>query len=428
MAAACPGLPAVIADDTALTIGDLYAHSLSISASLRRLGVGAGDRVALAMHKSPESISAIYGILAAGGVFVPVQPDWPRARIDAILQDCDARIVISNDGPSADAPPRVVDRRSGASRDWTACLATPPILEADVSRSADDPALILFTSGSTGAPKGVTLSHRAVGAFVDWTARQFRLEPGDRIGCPSPLSFDLSTFDVFNIARSGSASVVVPQAAIWIPRLLSRLVREAQITTRDTVPSLLAHSLEGGLVPGAFDSLRVILFAGEVMPPRVAARLRAAAPGAELCNLYGPTETNVVTWYRLCDPIDTSRPIPIGRPCPYARVRLDPATEERRDGQASGLLLVAGESLMSGYWNRPAETAEVLVSLPGEDDPSRYYRTGDRVVIDLGWPVGVRRSYRPAGEAARLPDRAGRRSRQRLPTPRSGRRCCGGGV
>jgi len=145
---------------------------------------------------------------------------------------------------------------------------------------------------------------------------------------------------------------------------------------------LLAHSLEGGLEPDALGAVRLILFAGEVMPPRVAARLHAAAPGAELCNLYGPTETNVVTWYRLSDPIDTSRPIPIGRPCPYASARLDPATEERRDGQTSGLLLVAGESLMSGYWNRPAETAEVLVALPTEEGDVWHYRTGDRVVVD----------------------------------------------
>ena len=126
----------------------------------------------------------------------------------------------------------------------------------------------------------------------------------------------------------------------------------------------------------------MILFAGEVMPPREAARLQAAHPQAELYNLYGPTETNVVTWYRLPENFDAARPVPIGRPCPYARVRLEPAADEPGGGTASGLLLVAGESLMSGYWNRPEETARAFADIDDERGRARYYRTGDRVVLE----------------------------------------------
>ena len=156
--------------------------------------------------------------------------------------------------------------------------------------------------------------------------------------------------------------MIAPRAATWVPRLLVELAREQRATVWYSVPSLLMHMMErAGLERDPLTGLRVILFAGEVMPPREAARLRAAHPQAELYNLYGPTETNVVTWYRLPEDFDATRPVPIGRPCPYARVRLEPSADEPGGGAATGLLLVAGESLMSGYWNRPEETARAFV-------------------------------------------------------------------
>jgi acyl-coenzyme A synthetase/AMP-(fatty) acid ligase len=131
-------------------------------------------------------------------------------------------------------------------------------------------------------------------------------------------------------------------------------------------------------------SLRLILFAGEVMPPHEAIRLRAAQPQADLYNLYGPTETNVVTWYQLPGDLDSSRPVPIGKPCPYARVQREPTGDGPDSDSAKQLLLVAGDSLMSGYWNRPEETARAFATIDDEQGPSLYYRTGDRVVVDPG--------------------------------------------
>jgi acyl-coenzyme A synthetase/AMP-(fatty) acid ligase len=118
------------------------------------------------------------------------------------------------------------------------------------------------------------------------------------------------------------------------------------------------------------------------MPPHEAVRLHSAHGQAELYNLYGPTETNVVTWYRLPEDFDATRPVPIGRPCPYARVRLEPAGDDPAGGTATGLLLVAGGSLMSGYWNRPEETARAFADVDDEGGRTRYYRTGDRVVLE----------------------------------------------
>ena len=171
-----------------------------------------------------------------------------------------------------------------------------PIHEARES-TPEDTALILFTSGSTGRPKGVALSHRAVAAFVRWTAEEFQITSADRIACPSPLGFDLSTFDIFNMALTGATAVLVPENIVWMPRFLTQFVSEARISCWYSVPSILSGMLqEGRFNTHTYPALRLILFAGEVFPGPMLARLQAALPATRFVNLYGPTETNVVTW------------------------------------------------------------------------------------------------------------------------------------
>jgi amino acid adenylation domain-containing protein len=382
--ARCPDRPAVIELDHVVTLAQLYERSLSIAAALRQWGLEPSDRVGLVMDKSADAIALMYGTLIAHGIYVPIQPGWPRRRIDAVLVDCGARFAAFDSEDDGHEPPTLIDRRSGEALTWPVGRSIPLTTGAFGGRSPDDPAFLLFTSGSTGAPKGVTVSHRAVGAFVDWSAQQFELQPDDRIACPSPLSFDLSTLDVFNIARSGSSCVIVPRAAMWVPRFLHQLARDQQATVWYSVPSVLMHLLDdAGLERNPVSSLRVILSAGEVMPPRGAARLRKSHPRADLYNLYGPTETNVVTWYRLPDEFDTTRPIPIGYPCPYAHLRLASPIEEA-PGQESGELLVAGASVMSGYWNQPDETAKAFVYLDDDQNRALYYRTGDHAAVGTG--------------------------------------------
>jgi amino acid adenylation domain-containing protein len=382
-AAQHPDQPAVVESGRVVTMRQLHERSAALAAALRHYGLEPGGRVGLVMEKSTDAIVAMFATLIAGGAYVPVQPDWPRGRIDGVLDDCDSRLVLADADTDADGPPRLIDRGTGSTHSWADALAGAPLAAAVNDRTPDDPAFILFTSGSTGVPKGVTISHRAVGSFVDWSARELRLGRDDRILCPSPLSFDLSTFDVFNIARSGSTCVIAPRAAAWVPRLIVELAREQKATVWYSVPSLLVNMMDkAGLERNPLTGLRVILFAGEIMPSREAARLRAAHPRAELYNLYGPTETNVVTWYRLPDRVDPARPVPIGRPCPYARVRLESDDDEVGGGPAASLLLASGDSLMTGYWNRPEETARAFAEIGEPPERTRYYRTGDRVVLD----------------------------------------------
>lgn len=383
-AAATPCAMAVEEDDRATSFQELVASAWAIAATLRERGVRPGDRVALVLPKTTEAVVTVFGCLLAGAVYVPIHPRWPADRIAAVVEDCGARLIfrVAEDGV------RLTGAHGESPIQWEDALSAPagalPLAETRgedaltapagalplPERREEDAAVILFTSGSTGRPKGVVLAHRAVAAFVRWSAAEFAIAPADRIACPSPLGFDLSTFDLFNMALCGATCVLVPENIAWMPRFLTRYTAAKRVTVWYSVPSILARMLrDGGMRPGNCPDLRVVLFAGEVISGGDLALLTAAVPGAVCANLYGPTETNVVTFYRVPAAFDPAAPPPIGRACPFARVLVDPSTGE---------LLAGGESLMSGYWNRPGDNARAFVNRGG----ALYYRTGDRAHAD----------------------------------------------
>ena len=378
-AAVAPDAIAIVEEERVTSFAELFSQAQSLALLFREHGIQQRERIALALPKSTDAIVAVFASLLAGAIYVPLHPRWPQERVDAVLAECGARLLIEEGR-------RITDRKTGTTQPWPAMnpanLLTRSSPEAVAnslnsfpapapfrSMNPEDTAFILFTSGSTGRPKGVELSHRAVSAFVRWTAQEFQIAPGDRIACPSPLGFDLSTFDIFNMALCRATAVLVPDHIVWMPRFLVQFVRESRITCWYSVPSILAGMLrEGRMAAHSYPDLRLILFAGEVFPAPALAKLQAAVPNAFCANLYGPTETNVVTWCRVPPDFDGSQPLPIGHPCPYATVRIDAATEE---------LLAGGDSLMRGYWNRPDETVRSFVTLDG----ICYYRTGDRVSL-----------------------------------------------
>ncbi|HET9406778.1 MAG TPA: amino acid adenylation domain-containing protein [Candidatus Sulfotelmatobacter sp.] len=367
---ALPNHPALIEDERVTTFADLLCQARSLACLFQQNGIQKGDRIALVMPKTTEAIVSLFSSLFAGAICVPIHPQWPKDRVEATLSDSGAKLVIDGDLP----PPRITDLRTRTEIPWPqgrrpstfANTEFPAIFPAMEAR---DPALMLFTSGSTGRPKGVVLSHRAIGAFASWSADQFEITSKDRIACPAPLSFDLSTLDIFNMALRGATCMIVPESIAWMPRFLVQWLSTSGATCWYSVPSLLGGMLhQGKLEERHCRNLRLILFAGEVFPGPHLARLRATVPHALLANLYGPTETNVVTYYEVPQDFDGAAPPPIGRACPYADVRVDPATGE---------LLAGGESLMTGYWNRPDDTRRAFCELDGKT----FYRTGDVVSV-----------------------------------------------
>jgi amino acid adenylation domain-containing protein len=389
------GCTAIEEDSRVTSFGQLFEKSACLSAALVASGLQKGERVALLLDKTTDAITCLFATLMAGAVYVPIQPRWPAKGVEATLEDCAAHFAVAPPGsalaarygsPSgrADSSPVIVDLVAGTQISLENALEAraPAFPEPDFQPS--DPALILFTSGSTGRPKGVVLSHRAVGAFVKWSAAEFQISSSDRIACPSPLSFDLSTLDIFNMALRGATCVIVPEAIVWMPRFLARFLREQRITAWYSVPSMLASMLsEPEFVRCGYPDLRLVLFAGEVFSSHSIAKLQAAIPHASCYNLYGPTETNVVSYYQVGPDFDTTRPVPIGKACPYAELVLDPSGIESQNGTRTGELLAGGESMMTGYWNRPKETEQAFIMACGAGGrPERFYKTGDRVSLD----------------------------------------------
>ncbi|MGX1565594.1 amino acid adenylation domain-containing protein [Streptomyces sp. NPDC055506] len=384
-----PDRPAVAGPTGDLCYAELDHAANALAHRLRAMGVAAGDRVALWADKSPDFVVAMQAVLRLGAAYVPADGAVPVARVAAMARDCTAAAVLTS-----------TDRLAGL-RDAlgsllpSADLAQEPDPEAapvDAEVAPDDLAYILYTSGSTGAPKGVCISHGNARAFVDWAVKELGPGPQDRFANHAPFTFDLSVLDLYAAFAVGASVHLIPSELAYAPAQLAELIHQWRITVWYSVPSALTLLMRDGalLDRPAPEALRAVLFAGEPFPlPQV--RALARWTGARLLNLYGPTETNVCLRHEVGPAdVENDRPLPIGTP-----VSGDHAWAETPDGRPAavgevGELLVEGPTVMLGYWGvqphqGPYRTGDLVRRLP--DGSFEYLGRRDHMVKVRGHRV-----------------------------------------
>ncbi|MDX1384804.1 MAG: amino acid adenylation domain-containing protein, partial [Thermoanaerobaculia bacterium] len=379
-----------------------YAQLDRLSGRLRdrlaRLGVEPGDRVGFCLDKSIDSIACIFGIMKAGAAYVPTDPGAPLSRNAMIFNDCAVRaIVTSRDRAEplaaematlGDVPTLLITGEGDAARlPLAVCLdreaeREPAPAVASHRPGPDELAYILYTSGSTGRPKGVMLTHRNAASYVDWCSQTFQPTSEDRFSSHAPLHFDLSILDVYVPLAHGATLVLIPEALGKDPIRLAPLIAERRITCWYSTPSILALLAQYGKLDQLdLSALRIVNFAGEVFPIKHLRALHELLPAPRYFNLYGPTETNVCTYFELPAeiPEDRKEPFPIGVTCSHCECRVVDEHGRPVEPGAEGELLVRGAPVTSGYWNLPERSAEAFLT---DDEGRSWYRTGDLVIED----------------------------------------------
>ncbi len=367
--------------------GELFAYADELCRELVALGVGPGDRVGMCVPKCIGALATIFGVLKAGAAYVPVDVSAPPERNAYIFNDCATKVIV------VDAA-RVEQLRAelGGERELSRLSAFDGreagfvvLVRADanakVSPRESDLAYILYTSGSTGRPKGVMHSHATALSFIDWCSEEFSPEPQDRFSSHAPFHFDLSILDIYVPIKHGASVVLIGTEAGKQPGTLAQIIADRRITVWYSTPSILRMLVEyGKLEEQDCSALRIVCFAGEVFPIKHLRALMARWPKPAYYNLYGPTETNVCTYFKVpaSIPEDQEASLPVGKACSgdLTRVTLPDGSEAPRGTE--GELLVSGGSVMLGYWNLPDLNGAAF----HEADGRTWYRTGDVVRED----------------------------------------------
>lgn len=365
-----PDAVAVVFEDVSLSYAELNGRANQLAHHLRSLGAGAGSLVGVWMERSADMVVAVLGVLKAGAAYVPLDPGFPKDRIDYMMEDAELRIVVTQ-ASLVDGLPAGVQ---GVSLDTDApTLSALPCGNPVAIGTESDLAYVIYTSGSTGRPKGVMLEHRSVVNFLLSMHREPGISASDHFVAVTTLSFDIAGLELHGPLTIGGTVVLASRATALDGLRLAALLDSSEATLLQATPATWRLLLESGWRgrPGL-----KMLCGGEGLPRDLADKLLAT--GGELWNMYGPTETTI--WSTVSRVTDTQRAISIGRPIANTQVYvLEPSGLPAPVG-VGGELCIGGDGLARGYRKRDDLTAEkfVTLDLPGVG-PRRVYRTGDVV-------------------------------------------------
>ncbi len=361
-----PEAPAVIAAEGTLTWSELDGRASQLACHLRALGVGPEVLVGICMERSLDMVVAMLGTLKAGGAYLPLDPAYPRERLDFMLADAAAPVVLTQERLLAGLAGEGGPRRLCLDRDWPTIAATAPLPPPDLT--PDHLAYTIYTSGSTGRPKGVAITHRSAVALLDWARGVFPERDRAGVLASTSICFDLSVFELF-LPLCHGGTVILAENALHLPRLAAA----GRVTLLNTVPSAIAELVRGEGLPAA---VRTVVLAGEPLPRRLVDEIYALPGVARVLNCYGPSED---TTYSTFATIDRGPGLPpIGRPVGGGRALLLDARLQPVPPGVPGELYLGGAGLARGYLHRPELTAERFVPDPFAAEPgARLYRTGD---------------------------------------------------
>jgi len=375
-AEAAPDAVAVELGEHRISYRELVAGANRLAHHLQASGVSTGQRVAICLERSPDQVTAMLAVLAAGAAYVPLDPAYPRARLDDMLADSGARVLITRDGlaaPFAAESRRVV--RIDAEREE---IAARPDTRPPSIAGPDDPAYVVYTSGSTGRPKGVVVPHRGVLRLM-FGSRWLDLGPTVRMAQLAPFSFDASILDTWGPLLHGGCVVPYPDRIPTIEGLRA-LIRHHRVDTLFLTTALFHTIVDEA--PEILTPVRQIATGGEALSRRHVERALELLPHARITNCYGPTEVSVIsTFWEVPRPLPAElATIPIGRPIANTTAYVVDARGNPVPIGVPGELWVGGPGVALGYSGRADATAERFLRDPFSTDPkARVYRTGDLV-------------------------------------------------
>ncbi|MEU6074077.1 amino acid adenylation domain-containing protein [Micromonospora sp. NPDC047074] len=377
-AVATPDATALVADDgTEVGYAELAGRARALAARLHTAGVRVGTPVGVAVHRGPDLVTALLGVLLAGGVYVPLAPDQPVDRLAFMAADAGVSVLVTEPAlrhllPGCAAPVVLVGagHDTGAGHGDGTAPASLPATDPDAA------AYVMYTSGSTGRPKGVVITHAGIRNRVLWSVEQYRLTAADRVLQKTALGFDASMWEFLAPLVSGGAVVLAAPDAHRDPGAMLRALRAHDVTVLQLVPSVLRVLLHETDLSGCA-ALRLVCSAGEPLPAALCEQLRALLP-VEIWNTYGPTECAIdaTAWRYRGD--EETEVVPIGTPLPGCTVLVLDAGDRPVPVGVAGQLCLGGVGVARGYLGRPGLTGEKFTPNPyGRTPGERLYRTGD---------------------------------------------------
>lgn len=339
--------------------------------------------IAIFMDKEVACISAFYGTAYSGNFYTVIDVEMPDQRINKILTSLQPAAILTTDKYFGHV--KSLYGKDSMVIKYEDCLQKPvcvgEILEVERRIIDTDIAYILYTSGSTGIPKGVIISHRSLTDFIDWAVCRFSLDDSYVWGNQAPLYFSISVWDVYVTVKTGASMYIIPQQCFKVPKYLMEFLSDKHVNALYWVPSALIFPAALGALKGAPQiDLKSVFFGGEVMPVKYLNKWMEKYPDARYVNLYGPTEvTDTCTLYEVDRKFENTDTLPIGLPCANMDVfLLDEQDRVVTDEGITGEICVRGTGLAYGYYNAPEKTAEVFVQNPlNHMYPEVIYRTGD---------------------------------------------------